>query len=254
MDTQSGLGRLLDTERYPIWGNANGVGVARHPCGVLLFWVVLAVQTGHLLSPMALAWGHDRFRALMLQCRVKFIVTPLAILALATVAGWIGGRSLPPLRLDPVTFKLAAGARSLSDLRNPFLAMGLLYAIWNAYHFGMQAFGVMSIYRRKKGGYAPRQRRLDMAYCCCAVWATMLIPFIPRLTHGVHDLAGWPATPHSFLDRVQPTYLALALALIILMLWREWRVGQSLPRTLFILTDGFGMTAASAYGASRSSR
>ncbi len=214
----------------------------------ILLWCFVVIDTGHTLSPIVLAWSHSGFRQLMLQRLIKYAGLPLATLVLAALAGLVGGHALHGLHFDAQHFSFAAGPTTLGELGNPFMAMVAIYALWNAYHFGMQAFGVMSIYRRKTGGYATGQRGVDMAYCCCVIWATMLMPFIPRLAHGLHDVVGWPPAPHPFLDRVQPTYLAVALALIILMMWREWRAGRSLPRALFILTDGFGMIAAFWFG------
>jgi hypothetical protein len=218
------------------------------PGTVQLFWIVLLTQTGHLLSPMALAWGHDGFRALMMRRPLKFIGAPAVILAAATLIGGIAGQHVPNLRFNPNSFSLAAGPTTLAEFRNPFMAMVTLYAAWNAYHFGKQAFGVMSVYRHKQGGYDYRQRRIDLVYCCTVVWAAMAIPFIPQIAHGIHDLTGWPAHPHPFLDHIQRAYLIAALVLIALMLIREWFSGHSLPRAIFILTDGLGMILVFHFG------
>jgi hypothetical protein len=211
------------------------------PASTMILWIVLLTQTGHLLSPMALAWSHDGFRAIMLRRRIRFILAPLTILVGSALVGLIGSRSLPGLRFDPLHFAIAAGPTTLVEFKNPFMAMVALYAVWNAYHFGKQAFGVMSIYRHKRGGYDDVQRRIDKLFCCSVIWAAMLMPFIPRIVHGMHDLIGWPAGPHPFLDDVSGAYLAAALLLITGMLGREWRTGRSLPRALFILTDGLGL-------------
>jgi len=37
----------------------------------------------------------------------------------------------------------------LMGLTNPFPMLVWVYMIWNAYHFGMQNFGVLSIYRKR---------------------------------------------------------------------------------------------------------
>jgi hypothetical protein len=209
---------------------------ARVPGPVIVLWLVLLTQTGHLLAPMALAWRHDRLRPLMLRRRVKYIAIPAAVVAAATATGAIAGRHLH-LRFDPVSFAIGVP----SDWRgfaNPFMAMVALYVAWNAFHFGKQAFGVLSIYRMKQGGYGAHQRRIDLVYACVVVWAAMAMPFIPSLAHGAHDLSGWPAGPHPFLDRVPFAYLGFAAAATMPMLIREWCAGRSLPRTILILADG----------------
>ena len=227
----------------------------RMPAGTIILWLVLLTQTGHLLSPMALAWSHDDFRPPMFRRPIKYIVLPVAILIGAALIGIIAGRQVSNLRFNPDSFSLTVGPTTFTEFRNPFMVMVAVYAVWNAYHFGKQAFGVMSIYRHKQGGYDSRQRRIDLVYCCAVVWATMLIPFIPQLAHGIHDLIGWPAHPHPFLENVQRGYLAAALLLIGLMLTREWwslprrrAGGCSFPRAIFILTDGLGMILVFHFG------
>lgn len=218
------------------------------PAGAIILSLVLLTQTAHLLSPMALAWSHDGFRALMLRRPIKYITLPAAILIGAVLVGVIAGRHVASLHFNPNSFSLATGPTTLAEFKNPFMAMVAVYAAWNAYHFGKQAFGVMSIYRQKQGGYGYHQRRIDLFYCCAVVWATMLIPFIPQLAHGVHDLIGWPAHPYPFLDNLERGYLAAALVLIALMMVREWLCGRSLPRMAFIMTDGLGMILAFRFG------
>jgi hypothetical protein len=214
----------------------------------IVFWVALLPQTAHTVAPMVLAWLHNGFRALMARRPIKFVFFPTAILATATAIGAIAGRQIPNLRLDPNTLSITAGPMTLAEFKNPFMAMVALYAAWNAYHFGKQAFGVMSIYRHNQGGYSSRQRRIDLLYCCTVVWAAMVMPFIPRIAHGLHGLIGWPAGPHPFLDYVKPVYLGAAIVLIISMLACEWFSGRSLPRALFILTDGLGLILIFDYG------
>lgn len=202
----------------------------------LVFLVILAFQTGHTIAPMALAWQHCAFRAMMLRRWEKFVLLPAAILCLATLLGFhYGGQ----MRVDPRSLAIAAGPQSWSDLRDPFMAMVALYAFWNGWHFGRQAFGVMSVYRRKSG--AGGRRWVDLWYCCVVVWAALLMPFVPLITRGIHNLVGWPLSPHPFLERVQLAYFAAALALPAAMLLHEWLTTRSLPRAIFILTDGVGL-------------
>jgi hypothetical protein len=226
----------------------------RLPMSAIILWTILLTQTGHLLSPMVLAWSHEDFRAIMLRRRIKFVVVPVGILLGSALTGFFSGRKLP-LRFDAVNFTVAAGPATLAELKNPFMAMVALYAAWNAYHFGKQAFGVMSIYRHKQGSYGTGQRRIDLVYCCTVVWAAMAMPFIPKIAEGIHNLTGWPAHPHPFLDYVKPVYFGAALILISAMLAREWWSlprrrpgGRSLPRAIFILTYGLGLILIFHFG------
>jgi hypothetical protein len=215
---------------------------------IMVLWIVLLTQTGHLLSPMALAWSHEGFRSFMKRRLTKFVMIPLVILLASMLIGSIGGLALPDLRFDPENFALAAGPTRLTELKNPFIAMIAVYAVWNAYHFGKQAFGVMSIYRLKRGGYKAKQRQIDKFYYCGVIWAAMVMPFIPNIAEGIHNLTGWPAHPHPFLDYVKPVYLGVAIVLIVSMLVCEWFSGRSLPRAIFIVTNGLGLILIFHYG------
>lgn len=223
-----------------------------HPQFIIL-WTALVMQTGHLLSPMGLAWTHEGFRRIMRRHAAKYVSLPLGILAGATAVAYGSSFYLPDIRFNPASFSLLVRSTTLAEFKNPFMAMVVIYSLWNAYHFGKQAFGIMSIYRHKAniGGahtYGREQRMVDLIYCCVVIWATMLIPFVPPLTKAGHELIGWPAHPHPFLDYTHDLYIAVALTAIAGMLWQERRAGFCLPRVLLILTDGLGMIMAFWYG------
>jgi hypothetical protein len=223
----------------PIGGALTGLvylGVAPQ---MMILGLVLLTQTGHLLSPMALAWSHGGFRRIMQRQPTKYIAFPILIVIVTTFAAF-GSSYFAPIRFDPIEIKLTV----MGPWWVPLQLIAAVYALWNAYHFGMQAFGVMSIYRYKAGNYDPGQRKLDMIYCCLVTWATILIPFIPHLAKSTHNLTGWPEAPHPFLDYVRTVYVVAAVVVIVFMLWREWRAGRCMPRILFILTDGLGMIMA----------
>src|ERR1700738_5252112 len=63
--------------------------------GIPWFWVaaagVIVFQTAHTIAPIALAWSHSGFRAIMRDRPVKFVAIPLAILLSWTIIGWIAG-------------------------------------------------------------------------------------------------------------------------------------------------------------------
>ena len=155
------------------------IGIA---ASVLALWVpwfwllafgVIVFQTAHTISPIGLAWSHAGFRQIMLARPVKFVVVPVAILASWTLAGWIAGWYWPQPAFNPVTLKIDVSSRL-----EPLWVMGAIYGIWNIYHFGKQNFGVMSIYRRKIGGYDTQQRRFDLIFCCTMAWAAMAVPMV----------------------------------------------------------------------------
>jgi hypothetical protein len=186
---------------------------------------VIVLATGHFMSPIVLAWCHGGYREIMMRRRIKFVWMPVAVASAGGSAAYIGGLFLPPVYVNPDTLGLVI--QGLQSFENPLALMAVAYAFWNAYHFGMQAFGVMSIYRRKRGGYPESQRRIDMFYCCSVIWLGILIPLIFRFF--LHS--------QPFFDYFRYGCTALAFAAAGAMLCRE----HCLPRVLFILTDALGI-------------
>lgn len=220
--------KMTEYVRGPFWDGAwllsgipNGCvflllikgGISAH---VLVFWLIILTQTAHTIAPMMLAWSHRGFRAHMLRHRLKFIALPIAIILLATLAGFGGGLLLPAMDINPIHYTMSA-APDLSSLSNPFMAMFAMYLLWNGYHFGKQSFGIASIYRRKAG--ISGGRRIDLIYFCGVTWAAMLMPFIPRLMWAFHDWTG--LLSRADVDYVKPAYFILAVLAIGAMLWRE---------------------------------
>jgi hypothetical protein len=178
--------------------------------------------TAHLMAPIALAWDRPDLRAMALSKPLKFIGLPLLLLALAAVVGSISA----VLPLDAVLDISKISVRSPADLQNPQIVLMLIYAAWNAYHFGMQNFGVLSIYRAKSGG---GQRSWDMTFCLVTVAVATLLPFVPRL----------PFAQYLYLP-TQWGIIVVAAASILTMLSRELRFG---PRAVFIVTTALGPPA-----------
>jgi hypothetical protein len=195
------------------------------PYQMIVLAGVIALSTGHFLSPIACAWCHSGYREMMIRQRAKFVWVPLAIVGIGTGAAYVGSLFFPPVHVNPDVLFLAEQA--LRDYESPLALTAFAYGIWNAYHFGMQAFGVMSLYRRKRGGYPESQRRIDMLYCCGVIWLGLLIPSIFRFF--LHS--------YSLLEGFRYGCTAAALAAAGGMLWRE----RCLPRVLFILTDALGI-------------
>ena len=188
------------------------------PSAIIVVVLLLLLQTGHLLAPIALAWSHAGFRQLMLCHRVKYLAVPLGILS-ATIG--IAIFASPGYRLD-ITLSAMPRIRVPRDLADPFTAMFLVYAAWNVFHFGMQNFGILSIYRHKAGRY--RGRAIDMAYCLAVIFAAAFITAVHR------DLPG-----------PSGAWLAVWFAIFIGMLWRELRAGFCLPRAFFMITTAVGL-------------
>lgn len=109
------------------------------PQSMLVYCIIAAaaIQTSHQFSPIALAWSNAGFRRIMLARPAQYLLIPTTAFALAV--------SLP------------------------FEWVFYPYSIWNAYHYGMQNFGALSLWKR------PSQRWLAIALCLLVTGAPMLL-------------------------------------------------------------------------------
>jgi hypothetical protein len=165
--------------------------VALPPAGRLLFFTAaVSLETGHSLSPIVMAWTHRGFRPLMLSEPGKYLLLPLVVFALALGVGIttsLGWTSYVP---GPYHSK------QITDLRNPFPILVWVYLIWNGYHFGMQNFGVLSLYRDKPR--SARRRQIDMFFCLAStalgMYALPMLagsPSLALLCVGVFSFNHW---------------------------------------------------------------
>jgi hypothetical protein len=191
--------------------------VVLSPTVYLVLALIVLLEHAHFLSPMALAWSHAGFRQVMLRQPAKYIGAPIAIIVATTAIG-VATSFFTNLHVD---IGMRVRVYNLSDYKQPFVMMVVLYWLWNAYHFAMQNFGVLSIYRKKSGSGS---RQLDMAFCLFVQTAASVLVFAPHL--GLRY------------DIVRDLYVPLALAGVLAMLVRETRLS---PRMLFILTDAAGL-------------
>jgi hypothetical protein len=203
-----------------------GLGVPFH--WYFLFGFII-VQSAHTISPIVLAWSHPEFRRnVVLQKPWKFIGLPLGILVAGSGLGWLTPYLWPGTMVDPLLFGRGGG------LPMPVWATMALYSAWNMYHFGMQDFGVLSIYRRMSGSGT---RRWDLIFSCAMCWGAMLSPQL----RGWGRALGWGAP--MFFSLVGLYVVGGAIA-ATLMLWRE----RCLPRMILIITNSVGLMSAFTWG------
>jgi hypothetical protein len=187
------------------------------PSVYLTLALVILLEHAHFLSPMTLAWSHSDFRGLMLARPMKFIGVPIAIILTTTAIGVVTSRYVN-LHVD---IGLKVRVYDFADYKQPFVMLVVLYWLWNGFHFAMQNFGVLSIYRRKSGS---GDRRTDMIYCLGVQAAASIMVFsrILELDRGL----------------MRGFYVTVALLSIVAMLLREKRLS---PRILFIVADAVGL-------------
>jgi hypothetical protein len=154
-----------------LWGLSFGVAtiafvVFPPPSSLIVYFLIASavIQTGHQLSPVALAWSNGGFREMMLAQPVRYLLIPAVAFASAVTL--------------------------------PFHWIANVYTAWNAYHYGMQNFGVLCLWRK------PRQRLLAMAACLAvtvgpmvpvAIWhpqSTLLFAFATAMSfnHWIVDI------------------------------------------------------------------
>jgi hypothetical protein len=114
------------------------------PAGRLLFFTAAVfLETGHSLSPIIMAWTAEGSGQ---SCSASQKSSGYCL-------WWCSDRRLPSARLRALDGRHSSLSpyhdRQITDLSNPFPILVWVYLIWNGYHFGMQNFGVLSLYRDK---------------------------------------------------------------------------------------------------------
>lgn len=185
---------------------------------VPIFWITLALQDGHLLAPMALAWGHKGYRDQVMRPKPwKYAALPAAIvLGCAGVGLALGGS----LHINPSLINWHPDYR---DLNSPLVDLLAIYIVWNVWHFASQNYGILSIYRRRSGS---GRRWLDRAFCIGCQLATVTIGYFTDSDLG-------------------PVIIVLTLAGTAIVALFETRAS---PRLLFIAANALGVLVVAAAG------
>lgn len=110
-----------------------------------LFALGIILETGHLISSAVVAWSNSDFRCIMVADPFQYVVLPIGIAVLcvgigaATAAGWTSYQG---------------GLHSIyriTDWHNPLPI--LVWGFWLSvgWHFSMQNFGIVRLYRSRCG-------------------------------------------------------------------------------------------------------
>lgn len=200
---------------------------------VLVVIAVFLLWLPHRFATTFNAWCCPAYRELLVTQRLRFVVLPAAVL-LATFAFVFAP---PPL----VPWSSAARVQLLATL---FLA-------YNSWHFAMQHFGMLSIYRQRAGQRASlHQRRWERGFCLAVGLVAILVA---QIGHGAEVVAssaiGSYVTPSAVAAWFDP--LRLVVPVLVLCLWGvfaaiEWRQSPpSWPRQLYVA--GMSLQAMLAY-------
>lgn len=169
---------------------------------------------GHHLPGMIRAYGD---RALFRRFRIRFIVAPLALLA---VCIW-------------------------SSVYN-IQAVQLVALSWGIWHGMMQTYGFCRIYDAKASGKAAARARTDLALCFAwFLGAVLLSPMRFRTCLDLYYESGGPVVPPALIVYLQSGVVFALAAVTVLFLWRQWRDWQTasvvspIKITLLVSSIGF---------------
>jgi Tfp pilus assembly protein PilF len=146
---------------------------------------------GHHLPGMIRAYGD---RTLFQRFKVRFIVAPLAILA---VCVW----------------------SSVYDIQ----AVQLVAMAWGIWHGMMQTYGFCRIYDAKASARAAARARADLALC--VAWfsaAVLLSPMRFRTLLELYYESGGPVVPPGVITASRTAIIAVLALVTLVFLWRQW--------------------------------
>jgi hypothetical protein len=171
---------------------------------------IMVLESGHVVSPIILAWTRPELRAIVQREWIKHIAGPVAVMGgvLVFPTAWVAG----------------------------------LYWAWNIYHFGMQNFGVSSLYLRG-------HRRVRMLACLgvTAVGMTALPHLSVRaemLSLGAFSFGHW-LTDIGLSSRVARWHWAFIV--LVLAVGAAWLIARQGPLSvrlvpqIVVLRYGIGM-------------
>jgi len=126
---------------------------------------IMILETGHVVSPMLLAWSKPGLRSIVRREWGKYIAAPASLMAGCLLLPW------------PTVFGI--------------------YFAWNTWHFGMQIFGITCLYRRPQS----HDERFWRALGCVSVMvlSTGILPFLGEgskmhmLSFGIFSFNHWTA-------------------------------------------------------------
>jgi Flp pilus assembly protein TadD len=147
---------------------------------------------GHHLPGMIRAYGD---RALFRRFRIRFVVAPLALLA---VCIWASVYNIQAIQLVALS--------------------------WGIWHGMMQTYGFCRIYDAKASGKATARARTDLALCFAwFLGAVLLSPMRFRSFLDLYYESGGPVVPPALIVDLQYGVGFVLAAVTALFLWRQWR-------------------------------
>lgn len=196
---------------------------------VVGLFLVLGVY--HRLTTTFGVLGTPFFRAELRRTPVRLLVVPAAIVLLTFLGA----------------FSFAFGSE-LSWLPRGeyagFFVLVTVYLCWDLWHFAMQEFGLLSIYRTRAGQRDRSDRHFDYGYALVILlfnWSLLLFlvrgatPILVRSDEAQRQTL-------DLLVSAKPGWVAVLIAVALFAMWREWRhPKRSIPK--FFLYAQIGLQA-----------
>ncbi|CAN5456721.1 hypothetical protein BH10BDE1_BH10BDE1_07660 [soil metagenome] len=183
-----------------------------------VFFILFALNGGHMVAGLGLLIFNHRERERILKVE-KHLWLKIAGLFLVPMIFYGVSASLYIARGSPINFV------------TPIALMGLAYFAWNGWHFALQQFGLLNLYRQKLGILQPHDRAFDRAVSFLFVF---IFPWTLIFSRGQSDaflrhLLGsfqWLSGYRSVI--LTAMVVATCLAIFRITLVRQWRTQLTL--------------------------
>ena len=206
-----------------LFGLGHTVGWQQATTGLFIGNAFIAVF--HSYSTTFMVLGSARMRAARAEHPVKYVVIPLAIVALSMAVGIYTG----------LTLSFPRTARYGVELWPWVVYLGLFW-LGHFFHFGKQDFGVLTLYRSRAGQHDDRSRQVDLAYSLAMMMAIQPIMYVSVGTGtplGEAFYSFVPITPETMLT-VASAAFAFAFAITLGVVCREIiRPNCSIPKLVY---------------------
>lgn len=192
----------------------------------VLFWI------GHRVATTYLAFCQQAYRELIVDQNARFVLVPAAVIVS------VFALLLIPESIIPI------------PVLNRVILLAVIDFAWEFYHFTMQHYGVLSVYRMlaKQNPADVAQKRLEKWYCMaafgCGIPVSVVYHSLGSLAHANPDFI----VPVSVLQMLRIAGIALVLGLTWYMLMTELRnADASVPKMLYITSVGVPVSLAFFY-------
>lgn len=189
----------------------------------VLFWI------GHRLATAYLAFCQQAYQELLVEQRTRFVTVPLVFTVVVFVMLLIPESILP----IPLLYRV--------------LPLAVLDFAWEFYHFTMQHYGVVSVYRirAQQDPGAVQEKRLEKIFCMTVfgggIPAAVVYHSLVTLSANNADfiIPGWAIQTFRFLA------IAFALGFTARMVIKELSIANtSMPKIMYMIAVGVPVSLA----------